>query len=576
MIAVLNTMAPAAPAFHASSGNLEPETNGLLANAGGFSQLLALGDAVAREGDVSDRNPADAATPEKPQLPEDTDTELTAEPPISDDVLWQPILQVPADDSAAPVETPPQVAKASVLRAGGSAATPAQSNPSIAQLAFVETNASAASFPQYSSAAQQIALPFGKLEDFKGGVTAPQSASVDLNDRITAEMLAVQPAAPLIKLTSDTAILQQDHVVAETPIRAGLAQTPAPKLIDPDKVSRQTDGADYAIPKAAEPAPVSGFIRLTPDKPDAKPTQPDVPKLLMETPIRHASDDRPTLVPHLSTFENAWRQKWQAADPTPASAKPGNLSDAITSDRSAARSIEPKPASSVLSVAFSDAGTLAGEFPGDAIVLAVPPKSTAITIAVVANPAWAGSLNPADLPDIDGLLPEMLALEKPAAEASDVGAPSLLPFNQVATPNALQPGATAPPLPAALAPAIVQMAKTGIDGPLELALSPEELGRLTISIQQDGDFVRVTMIAERPETLDLLRRHASDLVADLRQSGFSGASLSFGQGGQGQSELFTVAKIPIDENQTPQSPLHETKQPAPSRVTKGSGLDLRL
>jgi flagellar hook-length control protein FliK len=133
-----------------------------------------------------------------------------------------------------------------------------------------------------------------------------------------------------------------------------------------------------------------------------------------------------------------------------------------------------------------------------------------------------------------------------------------------------------PILPAAVSPTIVDMVQTWNDGPLELALSPEELGRLTISIKHDGDFVRVTVIADRPETLDLMRRHGGDLVADLRQAGFSGASLSFGQGGQGGQPRFANAETLTKNQPAPQHLPPETKPMAPSRSRKGSGVDLRF
>lgn len=73
---------------------------------------------------------------------------------------------------------------------------------------------------------------------------------------------------------------------------------------------------------------------------------------------------------------------------------------------------------------------------------------------------------------------------------------------------------------------------------VELLLAPEELGKLRFVIQHDGASVKISLTAERPETLDLLRRHADQLVQEFRQSGYSGATIDFGnwsrQGQQGQ------------------------------------------
>ena len=87
-----------------------------------------------------------------------------------------------------------------------------------------------------------------------------------------------------------------------------------------------------------------------------------------------------------------------------------------------------------------------------------------------------------------------------------------------------------------LAAQIMPMAQRAEAGPVEVLLHPEELGAVRFQIHQHGDSVRVVLCVERPETLDLVRRHADQLMQEFRQAGFSGATLSFGswaqQGGQ--------------------------------------------
>jgi flagellar hook-length control protein FliK len=76
---------------------------------------------------------------------------------------------------------------------------------------------------------------------------------------------------------------------------------------------------------------------------------------------------------------------------------------------------------------------------------------------------------------------------------------------------------------------------------VELTLQPEELGkvRMTMSAGQDGAMT-MSLQAERPETLDLLRRHIGDLARELQDLGFSNLNFSFGQdraqAGQQQAE----------------------------------------
>ena len=66
-------------------------------------------------------------------------------------------------------------------------------------------------------------------------------------------------------------------------------------------------------------------------------------------------------------------------------------------------------------------------------------------------------------------------------------------------------------------------------GVTEIALSPEELGRVQISVS-GHDKPLVVITAERPETLELLRRNADLLGAELREAGLEGGALSFRDG----------------------------------------------
>lgn len=108
---------------------------------------------------------------------------------------------------------------------------------------------------------------------------------------------------------------------------------------------------------------------------------------------------------------------------------------------------------------------------------------------------------------------------------------------------------------------------------VELRLAPEELGRVTLSFQPDGDGVRVHLVAERPDTLDLIRRHAADLEAELRAAGYDSASFSFASGGrerEGSSEdggWRQTADSPPDP---------DPMRPADSGSAGAGALDLRL
>lgn len=67
----------------------------------------------------------------------------------------------------------------------------------------------------------------------------------------------------------------------------------------------------------------------------------------------------------------------------------------------------------------------------------------------------------------------------------------------------------------------------GQDRPVELVLSPEELGRVRLTIFSDDRGLTMTLMAERPETLDLMRRNIDLLAQDFRSLGFGTLNFAF-------------------------------------------------
>lgn len=119
---------------------------------------------------------------------------------------------------------------------------------------------------------------------------------------------------------------------------------------------------------------------------------------------------------------------------------------------------------------------------------------------------------------------------------------------------------------------------TATNGTVEIRLDPPELGRVHIHLtptEQGG--VVATVLAERPETHDFLRRHAETLTRDLNAAGYGSVSLEFSTGGQnapagrerwpeargfafGGTDLSTAAEAPA----------------TPRRPASSGSLDIRL
>jgi flagellar hook-length control protein FliK len=68
------------------------------------------------------------------------------------------------------------------------------------------------------------------------------------------------------------------------------------------------------------------------------------------------------------------------------------------------------------------------------------------------------------------------------------------------------------------------------DRQIELRLEPAELGAVSIILQGNEDALVVRITAERPDTLELMRRNSDQLLAELRAAGIGDAQMSFDMG----------------------------------------------
>jgi hypothetical protein len=159
-----------------------------------------------------------------------------------------------------------------------------------------------------------------------------------------------------------------------------------------------------------------------------------------------------------------------------------------------------------------------------------------------ATPA-APVIAPPVAPPQGGLAAALSAAMGGAAETAGPADAALAPFEQrAAAPLAtsLAPATpqtmAAPDIPRQIALRIAQAAEGGpggARGTVELSLSPEELGRVRLRLHPSEAGLSVTITAERPETLDLLRRNIDLLARDFREIGYEGTQFEFAQGGQG-------------------------------------------
>lgn len=146
------------------------------------------------------------------------------------------------------------------------------------------------------------------------------------------------------------------------------------------------------------------------------------------------------------------------------------------------------------------------------------------------------------------------------SQLSTAGAPTM----------ATQASPAPPPLPI-VAQISAQISGAATPGVIDLRLTPAELGPVRIIMHAvDGDMM-VSIIADNPQTLDLMRRNSDMLLQEFRNLGHANVAFQFSGGGQRQDH-----QAPDASNIQPQA---EVASLTPTIITQGiktDGLDLRL
>lgn len=136
----------------------------------------------------------------------------------------------------------------------------------------------------------------------------------------------------------------------------------------------------------------------------------------------------------------------------------------------------------------------------------------------------------------------------------------------------------APHLPHALGHRLAEIVARFPDRPVEVTLSPEELGRVRMTLATHDGALTLAIFADRPETVDLMRRHIDQLAQDFRDLGFANLSFSFShREGTAPDPRAEARADPAREEAAP--PLPTARPPARGHAARdgaGSGLDLRM
>jgi hypothetical protein len=345
------------------------------------------------------------------------------------------------------------------------------------------------------------------------------------------DTVAAEPAMPAIGTTPQGPDVPEVAAIADTPLEGDPApehRSDAPRPTPTASASVQSP----PVPAEAEPAP-----------PPAARADDSVPReaTKVETP-RAASEKLPDPVVASGTKPAA------APAPTPQQAEP-------KSDRREAAAPDPVAVDQT-----TDAPTRSESRQATAAATATS------TVAAAGEPRPASGL---------AAVSEAAAPEGPRADWR-LTAPE--PTQQSVRATVETPRALPPVAPQALAGQItLAVGRATTDRSVEIRLDPPELGRVQINLRPTETGLQATVLAERPETHDLLRRHADLLARDLGAAGFRDVSLDFAAGGQTAPGRDEARAAIVAANAAADVPPEAAVRPAPVRrdVVAG-GLDIRL
>lgn len=143
-------------------------------------------------------------------------------------------------------------------------------------------------------------------------------------------------------------------------------------------------------------------------------------------------------------------------------------------------------------------------------------------------------------------------------------------------PTAPTPSVSRPETPQAVVRQIIESMARSSASTWEVQLQPEELGRVRMTMTATEAGMAVTVLADRPETLDLMRRHIDLLEKSLNELGYEETSFTFSE--RGESDRDDADAQSQSEPPTLVAEADEAARPVthPDNTGPAQGLDLIL
>jgi flagellar hook-length control protein FliK len=167
-------------------------------------------------------------------------------------------------------------------------------------------------------------------------------------------------------------------------------------------------------------------------------------------------------------------------------------------------------------------------------------------------------------------------LQTPTVDAVKQEIP-VQPLLKSESPPSLVSTQAAVSMPKNVAIQLVQAAPTDGGQTVEIALDPVELGKVRLTLQTSETGINVQILADRPETIDLLRRNMHLLEAEFDSIGYQDIGFEFSQSQQDatQDNAEGLPQWP-DDHETQNTDVSTTQPSYGKALPIGAGLDLRL
>lgn len=313
--------------------------------------------------------------------------------------------------------------------------------------------------------------------------------------------------------------------------------------------------AGLVPPPIRTPAPTGVLAAGVANAPRAAVAGPgEVPALRTAETARGDTDDDPAVDPD-GAGPRSGTEAPRTAPGSPALTAPAGLAAGAATERAASDGPAPAPAA-------------ASPAPGPTTAPTTADPRTALAARASAPDGSDPGTDTDPLPLPDWTTGEPGAVAHPSGSDRGVAAPLDAPRSGEPRSGPAQ----------ALGSQIVDGIRQARDGSIEIALSPEELGSLKLTLAGDDSRLHVQIHAERPETEGLLRRHIALLQQDFRDLGYGHVSFDFGtrQDRPARFEAPAGDAGGSDDALDPVVAAAPTPRLAGLPAMTGRGLDLRL